>query len=185
MKTKWITSKRNSPLIFVLAAVLGLSSLHSCEDQIIPPPPEDVLSDSPGIFSEYFRVDPEGTTVYALEGKVALDFPEQSVTKPTMFILELVPLDPMEMCGSKMENCGIFLNSVDGWLKFEKSVQLKLNYCARDIKSENAVNEDSLTIFSLIPGVYKHPIGECCVDNTWDMISGCIDECGIYVVGEK
>lgn len=185
MKTKRIVAKKSSPVPLIMAAVLGLTSF-SCSESWIPCDPcEEPKNNFSGILSEDFRVDREGRIVYALEGAVVLEFPEDAVTEPTLFTLELVPLNHLEMSGYNMMNCGISLESASRKHKFEKSVLIKLNYCITDFKAGNPVDEENITIYSIIPNVSAHSIGECSVDETWDVINGCITECGFYVVGEN
>ena len=177
METKRIAPKKNNLVPVIMAAVLGLASF-SCS--------EPLLGDNENVISsEHFWVDQEGKTVYALEGIVTLEFLEGTVTEPTQFTVELFPVNHLEMSGYNMMNCGIRLESAARELKFEKSVQLKLNYCISDFKSANPHIEENLTIYNIIPNVFANSIGECSVDCTWEMICGCIDECGFYVVGEN
>ena len=113
MKTKWIVPRRSSLVPVIMAAVLGLASFSCSETRLGDPQieePETLLS---GIIAEEFWVDQEGLTVYALEGIVTLEFPEEAVTEPTLFTITLLPLDDLEMCGSNMMNCGISLECTD------------------------------------------------------------------------
>ncbi|MCK5693486.1 MAG: hypothetical protein KAI08_11565 [Bacteroidales bacterium] len=185
MKTKWIAPKKSSLVPVIMAAVLGLASFSCSESPLPALQPEDPESVLSGIITEDFWVDQEGKTVYALEGSVILEFPEETVTEPTLFTVALFPLDHVEMDGYNMMNCGISLKSADRWLRFGKSVQLKLRYCTSDFKTSTKVNEENITIYKIIPNVYAYSIGECTVDITWKMINVCINECGFYVVGEN
>lgn len=162
----------------IMAAILGIAGF-SCS--------EPMLGDSQIVHltTGDFRVDQAGAVVYALEGKVILEFPENAVSEPTLFTITTIPLDYLEMDGYNMMNCGFFLESDVPGLRFRQPVHLKLPYCLTNFKSSTTVIEEDITIFGIIPDVYASSIGECCVDCTWDMVSGCINECGIYVVGEK
>jgi hypothetical protein len=185
MKTKWIVPRKSSLVSVIMAAVLGLASFSCSESPLPSLQVEDPETDLSGILTQDFWVDREGKTVYALEENVILEFPEEAVKGPTLFTISLFPLDPLEMCGSNMMNCGISLKCADRWLRFEKSVQLKLRYCTSDFKASTPVNEKNITIYRIVPNVYAYSIGECSVDSTCEMISGCINECGFYVVGEN
>ena len=181
MKTKWIVPKANCLVTVIMAAVLGLASFGCEKEQILT---GNTLTDLSGIIKEDFWVDREGKIVYALEGSVTLEFPAEAVTEPTLFSVSLFPLSDLEMSGYNMMNCGVYLESADHELKFEKSVLLKLNYCISDFKAI-PLNEENITIYSIIPNVLAYSVGECSVDCTWEMIKGCINECGLYVVGEN
>jgi len=185
MKMKWIAPKKDSLFLIIIATVLGLTGFSCSEPRLGDPLNEGLEADISGIISEDFRVNREAKTVYALDGRVILEFPEDAVTEPTQFSVSLFPLDPTEMCGSNLMKCGISIESPDRFQGFEKSVQLKMLYCSSDFKTGVPVNEENLTLYRIVPEVFAHAIGECTVDCTWKMISGCIDQCGFYVVGEN
>ena len=178
MKTTRIALKNTRLLPLILAAVLGLASF-SCSEARLGDDPIEYANDGD------FWVDREGKVVYALEGSVILEFPEGAVTEPTLFTVESFPQDQLEMDGFNMANCGISLKSAFPGQKFAKSVHIKLLYCTTDFKAATPVNEENLTIFRILPNVFASSIGQCTVDCTWDMIYGCINECGIYSVGEN
>ena len=169
----------------IMAAVLGLASFSCSESPLPALQPEDPESVFSGIITEDFWVGPEGKIVYALEGIVTLEFPEETLTEQTLFTVSLFPLNQVYMSEYNMMNCGIHLEAAARELKFKKSVQLELNYCTSDFKSGTPVNEENITIYNLIPNVDAFSIGECSVDCTWKMICGCIDKCGFYVIGEN
>jgi hypothetical protein len=178
MNAHWIAPKKSSLVQVIMAAMLSIA-VFSCS--------EPMLGDAPieQIAMGDFWVSPEGKVVYALEGKVILDFPEEAVSEPTLFTIETMPLDNLEMKGYTMMNCGISLKSDIQGLRFREPVHLKLPYCNSDFKGSTPIIEENLAIFEIIPNVYAGSIGDCCVDCTWDIVSGFISECGFYVVGEN
>jgi hypothetical protein len=178
MKRARIALKITGLLAVILAAVLGLASF-SCSEARLGDDPLEVANDGE------FWVDQEGKIVYALEGSVILEFPEGAVTEPTLFTVASFPEDQLEMGGFNMAKCGIILKSDFPGQKFAQSVHITLPYCTSDFKSATPVNEEDLTIFRIIPNVFASSISQCTVDCTWDMIHGCIDECGIYTVGQN
>jgi len=178
MNTKWIASKKSSLVPFIMAAIMGIAG-SGCSEPMLGDPNIDHLT------TDDFWVDQGGKIVYALDGKVILEFPENSVSKRTLFTIASIPLDYLEMDDFNMMNCGISLESNVPGLRFSTPVHLKLSYCISNFKSASTVNEEDITIYGIIPDVYASSIGECCVDCIWDMVSGCINECGFYVVGEK
>jgi hypothetical protein len=176
MKTKRIVPKTNSLIPVIMAAVLGLASF-SCSEPWLGDDPIEYAIDGE------FWVDREGKVVYALEGIAILEFPEGTVTEPTLFTVSSFPLDQLEMSGFNMANCGIYLKSDFPGQKFAKSVLIKLPYCTSDFCAP--LNEENITIYRIIPNVQAYSVGECSVDCTWKMVKGCINECGFYVLGEN
>ncbi len=178
MNTHWIAPKKSSLVQVIMAAMLSMVGF-SCSEPMFGDDPVDHMN------AGDFWVGQEGKVVYALEGRVILEFPEDAVSEPTLFTIETLPLDNLEMEGYIMMNCGISLTSDIPGLRFREPVHLKLPYCKSDFKGGTPVIEEDLTIYGIIPDVYACSIGDCCVDCTWDIVSGCISECGFYVVGEK
>jgi hypothetical protein len=178
MNSKWIASKKSSLIQVIMAAALGMAGFSCTEPMLGDPQIEHPTNGD-------FWVGQEGKVVYALEGRVILEFPEEAVSEPTLFTIASFPLDNLEMDGYNMMNCGVSLTCDVPGLKFGKSVHLKLTYCSSDFKAGSPVIEEDITIYGIIPDVHAFSIGDCCVDCIWDIISGCIDECGIYVVGVK
>lgn len=178
MNRHWFAPKKSSLVQMIMAAMLGIVGAGCSEPMLGDAPIEHVAMGD-------FRVSPEGKVVYALEGRVILDFPEEAVSEPTLFTIESMPLDNVEMDGYTMMNCGISLKSDIQGLRFREPVHLKLPYCNSDFKGGTPVVEENLAIYKIIPNVYAASIEDCCVDCTWDIVSGCISECGLYVVGEK
>ena len=178
MYTKWIASNKSSLIPFIMAAILGIAG-SGCSEPMLGDSQIDYIT------TVDFWVDQAGAVVYALEGKVILEFPENAVSERTLFTVKTIPLDYLEMDGFNMMNCGISLESDEPGLRFRKPVHLKLPYCLSNFKAATPVIEEDITIYGIIPDVYASSIGECCVDCTWDIVSGCIEECGFYVVGEK
>lgn len=140
------------------------------------------------LVSEDHYVNPEGTSLIALDGAVYLDFPPGAVTSSTLFTIALVDLadHPRETYNSMAHGISI-TNSVQD-LAFGDFVDIRMNYDMESFQGSPDVSEDKLTIFKkeTIGSLSESQvsIGECCVDCSCKTVSGCISECGLYVVGE-
>ena len=185
MKTKWIASKTRSLVLVIMAAVIVLAS-HGCEKDHDPREIGKlpvIVDDSPSIESEYFWVDQGGSSVNALKGSVTLEFPKGAVTEPTQFTLKKSKLNCMDR-ETNLMNCSITLSSNSRDEFFNEPVLLKLHYCLSDFSNPNAVNEEDITIYRIETNGYAYSIGDCTADAGGKMISGYIDECGTFVLGE-
>jgi len=194
MKTNQIGLKSSGLLQLIMAAIMTLTFL-GCE--------EDISSSTerfPYLEREYnenvkiqtFKVQPEGTEVSVFGGSVLLNFPEGSVSAPTLFIITLFPIDPFDLDGINMYNKGLYL---EGDTPNQKliNVTIQVNYdldpesWKENVPDENA--EQNLTIFHVSPDIYAYQrinsVGNCCIDSECKMIKGCIKNCGYYVVGEN
>jgi hypothetical protein len=192
MKTKWIALRMPNLVPLIIASVMGLTN-YGCEEGYwddFPNEPEENFSDE-FLFghdaSESFTVFPGGSVVQILDGVVTLEFPEGAVAEPTKFTLSTSALDPDGMYEYNLMNRAISLKpelaSKSG--EFEVPVKIKMNYdesrFIRTLKSP----EDNLTIYNLNDIYYAYSIGDCCVDCECKTVDGCINQCGIFVVGEN
>lgn len=184
MKTIWISNRFSSLMHIIMAAVMVLACFECSEyDRTASIPVEDNI-----LASEDHWVYPEGMSLIALDGSVFLDFPPGVVTTPTLFTISSVALEdhPREEYNSM--NMGISItNSIED-LVFGDFVNIRMNYAMDAFQRSPEVNEDYLTIYKMeTMGTLSErleSIGECCVDCSCKTISGCISECGLYVVGE-
>lgn len=184
MKTNWISNRLCSLMFSFLTAAMVLACSGCTEYDRTPSIPfgDNILA------SEDHWVYPEGTSLIALDGSVFLDFPQGVVTTPTLFTISSVALEdhPREEYNSM--NMGISItNSIED-LVFGDFVNIRMNYAKDEFQRSPEVNEDYLTIYKMETiGTLSErleSIGQCCVDCSCKTISGCISECGLYVVGE-
>jgi len=151
MKTTRIALECSSLLPVILAGVLGLASF-SCSEVRLGDDPIEYANDGE------FWIDREGKVVYALEGKVILEFPEGAVSEPTLFTVATFPLDQLDLSGYNLANCGIYLKSAFPGQRFARAVHVKLPYCTSDFKTTTPVDEENLTIFRFVPAYLPLPL---------------------------
>lgn len=184
MKTHWISNNWSSLNYVIMAAVIMLTCFGCEQDFVHSTQPADTNI----LVSEDYWVDQEGISLIALEGYVFLEFPAGVVTSPTLFTVSLVDLEdqPNESYNSMNQGISI-INSIED-LVFGDFVNIRLNYAMESFQGSPDVNEDYLTIFKkeTIGSLSETQvsIGECCVDCSRKTVSGCISECGLYMVGE-
>ena len=184
MKKHWISNRFGS-LMYIIMAVLMLLACFACSeyDRTASIPVEDNI-----LASEDHWVYPEGTSLIALDGSVFLDFPQGVVTTPTLFTISSVSLEenPREEYNSMKMGISI-KNSVED-LVFGDFVNVRMNYAMDEFQRSAEVNEEYLTIYKMETiGTLSErleSLGQCCVDCSCKTVSGCISECGLYVVGE-
>lgn len=194
MKTKQIiSSRRLLPFFMAAALTITLGCTKDDGDSMIPGinhsspvQPGDNLKVS-------FVVQPTGTIVTAFEGAVELNFPSGAVYYPTEFTLVSCCTDNMNLNGIRIFNKGFSLEMEDGAvdLFLHEHVEVHLKY---DLTEESWLksvpeNEENLTIYKSYPNLEVcnnvQSIGDCCTDNESNIVMGCIDQCGFYVVGEN
>lgn len=186
MKTHWISIRFGSLTYVIMAAVLVLACI-GCEKDPINSDRDD--DENKILASEDHWVQPEGTSLIVLDGSVFLDFAPGAVTSPTLITIAAVAVDddPMEEYNSMDQ--GILLKSSSQDLVFENSVNVRMNYALESFQGSARIDEEQLTIYkvesvgSLLENMVS--IGQCCVDCSCKTVSGCISECGLYVVGER
>ena len=184
MKTHWISNRIGSLKYGIMVAIIMLTCF-GCEkdfERSSLPMEENILA------LEDHWVNPEGTSLIALDGSVFLEFPPGVVTSPTLFTIASVTLEdhPGEEYNSM--NIGISItNSIED-LVFGDFVNIRMNYATEAFQRSAEVNEDYLTIYKkeTIGTLSERleSIGQCCVDCSCKTVSGCLSECGLYVVGE-
>lgn len=179
-------------LTFLMAAII-LLTLTGCEKDTLLYPETAVENETEytgNVMCQTFMVYPEGSEFSAFGGSVWLKFPEGAVSVPTEFKIATFPIHHLKYEGFNMYNKGIYL---EGEKPFQDlaNIMIRLTY---DLvpknwkKSAPGPNDKNLTIYHVSPSIYDYQrinsIGDCCVDCSCTMISGCIRYCGFYVVGE-
>lgn len=187
MKTKWIALRMLNLVPWMIASVMLLTTT-CCEDLLKEPEvdlPEDFLFGY--VPPESFTVSPSGTVIHTLDGVVTLEFPIGAVTEPTSFILSTSSLDPNDEYGYNLMKRTISLKTelASKSKEFEIPVKIVMNYDESSFMRPFKSPEDNLTIYNLNDLYYAYSIGDCCVDCESKNVEGCIDQCGIFVVGEN
>ncbi len=84
---------------------------------------------------------------------------------------------------------GSVLNAADLDLHEHIEVHLKYDLTEDSWKKSSPVDEENLTIYKAYPNLEAcqkvKSIGDCCTDCDFNMVMGCIEQCGYYVVGEN
>ena len=187
MKAKWIALRLRSLVPWMIASFMVLAN-YGCEDLLSEPEvdlPEECLFGD--INSESFTVFPGGSVIQSLDGIVTLEFPKGAVTIPTKFTLSSSSLDPNDVYGYNLMNTTISLQPelASKSREFEIPVKITMNYDESRFMRSLKSPEDNLTIYNLNDIYYAYSIGDCCVDCDCKTVDGCIDQCGIFVVGEN
>lgn len=184
MKTHWILNCISS-LKYVIIAAFMMLACFGCEKDFEGsslPIETNILS------SEDHWVNPEGTSLIALDGTLYLEFPPGTVTVPTLFTIALVDVEnhPREAYNS-MDH-GISITNASQDLVFGESVNIRMNYALEAFQRSAQVDEKKLTIYKMEStgslSERQVSIGPCCVDCSCKTVEGCISESGLYVVGE-
>jgi len=199
MKTSYIASKTSILQPLIVAVIFILLTL-GCEEpdyimksRLLHFDTQESNIESPW-YDTTFVVDPSGTHIIALDGKVELRFVEGAVLLPTEFYI--MP-DNSVWPESKVPNFqiwGIGLYGMSEDSTFHNKVRIWMTYDQFPIGTEVMLKEDNLTIYTFCPNiktdtgvVYR---GFCSIDNcsmsfSNKRISGYISGCGYYRVGEK
>lgn len=193
MKTNWIALKKGSLLPVIVAAVTTLTII-SCEEDPLLINEENTVPEaqySGNILDATFSVNPEGNVVELFNGLISLEFPEGAVTEPTEFTMVSFPLHHLDLDGHNLYNRGFSLTGDLMDSRFISSIRIRVRF---DLAEKNwlksvPVNPEELNIYNISPFgcAIKRvtSIGDCCTDLSCNMVSGCISQCGSYVVGEN
>lgn len=129
-------------------------------------------------------VEPTGTTVTLFDETVTLEFPGGTVFFPTAFTLKSIPLAREHMKNTNIMSRAISIESSLPEHNLNNEISVKLIYNLNQFLDGTPVNKESLSIYNILDDFCNYEsIGECCVDASCSMIMGCIDKCGLFVVG--
>jgi hypothetical protein len=188
MKTPCIASK-NFHHRFLLIAVIVAFTCLGCEKENPIPELVDAPEAIEGVVTEYFRVLPAGNTVHLFGGSVMLDFPPGTLASPTRFSVVSFPLDDLRLRENNLMLRGFSMTNITNDNKFEKPVKIFIRYDLAEYNDCCPEDENNLTIYRFYGDMFAFHkiecIGECCVDCSCKIISGCIYECGSYTVGQN
>jgi hypothetical protein len=193
MKTKRIASVTGGLLRFLVAALVLLATTGCEEEPPIPPEefPKPEALNSGHIITQSFWVYPEGGTIDLFEGAMEIVIPRGAVSSSTEFTLSIFPIHYLDLDGYNLYNRGFYLEGDSPEQMFPDGITLKIRYDMVEASwlKDLPANERNLQIYRGSPTVYFDrrfdAVGECCVDCNCNMVIGCVDKCGFYVVGEK
>jgi hypothetical protein len=188
MKTSYIASKTGSFPFLIMAVIFILFTL-GCEeaDYIINTRGLNFDTQESNINSPWhdttFVVDPSGTHIIALDGKVELGFFEEAVLLPTEFSISSWPTTDMDT-SLYLQTWGLQLDGSSEECTFCTKVGLWMTYDQFQLPKAAMLKEDNLTIYCYSDTGFVS-IGNCSKNFLNQKISGYIDGCGYYVVGGK
>lgn len=181
MKTRFKILKKG-PLLPLLALSILALTLMGCTEKV-EGDPMPYLGD---VRTETFLVEPGGTTITLFDETVELEFPGGTVFVPTMFTLKSIPLAKEHMKNINIMSRGFSIESSLPEHNLNKAINVKLIYNLNQFLDGTPVSKENLSIYNIMDDFCNYEsIGECCVDASCNMILGCIDKCGFYVVGAK
>lgn len=189
MKANRTTSENANRFILIIAVILTFACT-GCSENPIGNPVEEEASDLQGsIVTEYFKVSPAGTTVHAFGGDVMLEFSKGTIPTSTRFSIVSFPLEHLDLHGENVMLRAFALKNVTNKNEFEKPVKIIMRYDLCDYNVCQPGEESDLAIFKFIGDMHAfheiQALGECIMDCSCKTVMGCLDECGIYIVGEK
>ncbi|MEN8229456.1 MAG: hypothetical protein ABFS38_14955 [Bacteroidota bacterium] len=191
MKTQRISSNNNSHYYLLIMAVVTVFTCIGCSEPLpmTSQPAEDELFLTGEIISENFRILPSGATVNVLNGSVILEFAAGTVATPTRFTIVSFPLDHHGLEKYNKMKRGISITNVSNDNKIEIPIKITMRYDLVNFNNNQPDDESDLSIYKLFGDMHAYhkieSIGECCVNCSCKTISGCIDECGSFVVAEN
>ena len=175
---------------FMVIMVMLTVTFTSCSENPPGSPADDEVSyDNGNIITEFFKVYPGGTTIHAFGGDVILDFPRGSLPTTTRYSIVSFPLEQLEIGGHNLMMRAISLTNVTNKNVFAYPVKVMMRYDLCKFNKCQPGDESHIAIYRFYGDVHAfHKLefmGECCVDCSCKTVSGCIDECGTYVLVEK
>ena len=174
--------------LFLSAAVFILTCLGCSEDPSFIPADVNVESLNDEITTEYVWVRPSGSAVHALDGSVMLEFPPGAVATPTRYKIVSFPVDHELPEGLNLMLRVINLENITNKNQMQHPVTFTIRYDLCEYKECSPDEDGCVSIYEFLGDRYAfhgiRSIGECCMDCSVKTVSGCIQECGSFVVCE-
>jgi len=173
------------PVIMMILAVTCTSCSENLPGNGID---EEVTYENGNIITEFFKVYPGGTTIHAFGGDVILDFPRGTVPTMTRYSIVSFPLEQLEMRGNNVMMRAFSLTNITNQNTFANPVEVIMRYDLCKFNMCQPGEESDLAIFQYIGDRHAfhkiEALGECCMNCSCKTVSGCIDECGSFVLVE-
>jgi hypothetical protein len=193
MKTICMASKTGR-LPSLIVAVIFVLFTFSCEEadytikSQVPDFDPQESNEAASWQDTTFVVDPSGTHIIALDGKVELRIFEGADLLPTGFSISSFSTVGWDSLGLNLQKWGMILESSSEERTFYNKVRIWMTYDLFQ-RTVATLKEENLTIYGLVPNIISstgfESIGNCFKDFTYQKIRGYIKGCGYYVVGEK
>jgi len=146
---------------------------------------------SGNIMTQSFWVNPEGGPVNLFDGDLEIIIPKGVVSSSTELTMATFPVHHLDFDGYNMYIRGFSLTGNSPQQMFPNGITLRIRYDLEEEywKKNLPADEEDLLIYWVSPlsGSYERviPFKYCCVNCECNIIKGCIEKCGFYVVGEK
>ena len=195
MKTKRIRLKISGLILLTMAALMTLTILGCEEEDEFDGSGTSLIIETeyPGfVTTQAFKVLPEGTEASVFGGSVVLNFPEGSVSAPTLFIIGMLSTDQLDVDGINMYDTGFYLEGDSPYQPLHGvTIQIKydLEPGSWKINPPEEEAEQDLKLYFVYPDFEAYqgmqPMRDCCVDSESKVINSGINNCGYFLVGEK
>lgn len=176
--------------LFIVAIIMASFCWGCSED--LPSINEDSVKEalkSGEITTEYVRVRSIGTVVHALDGGLILEFPPGTVPTPTRYKIVSFPIEYLLPEGTNVMMRAITITNITNESKMAHPVKFIMRYDLCRFNECQPHDKSDLAVYHLLGDRHAfHGVkstGECCMDCSCKTISGCIQECGTYVVCEN
>lgn len=188
MKATCVTSVIANCFFPVIMMILTVTCTSCSENPPGIPSDDEVSYDNGEIITEFFKVYPSGTTIHAFGGDVILDFPPGSVPTTTRYSIVSFPLEQLDLQGNNLMMRAITLTNVTNENAFANPIAVMMRYDLCKFNMCEPGDESQIAIYRFRGNLHAfhkvEPIGECCMDCSCKTVSGCIDECGTFVIVE-
>lgn len=189
MKATWTTSEHAHRFLLLMAVILTFACTGCSENPPGSPADEEISYDKKSVITEFFIVSPQGTTIHAFGGDVILDFLPGTVPTKTHYSIVSFPLEHLDLRGHNLMLRAISLTNITNENAFKYPVKVIMRYDLCEFNVCEPGNGSQIAIYRLrgnMDAFHKiEAMGECCTDCSCKTVSGCIEECGSFVLVEK
>ena len=189
MKAKRNISKIVYRLCLSFAVILSLACTSCSENPLGSIIEEEVLDYNGNIITEFFKVQPAGSTIHAFGGDVILDFPRGTLPTPTRYKIVSFPIEHLDLKGNNVMMRAFSLENVTNKSEFSQPVTILIRYDLCGFNMCQPGENSDMAIFKYLGDQYAfhklEELGECCMNCSCKTVMTCIEECGAYIVVEK
>ena len=188
MQAKWILAENGCRFLLFIAVILPLAFTSCSENPAGIPIEEEISYDNGKVITEYFIVHPIGTIIHAFGGDIILDFPRGTVPTETRYSIVSFPIDQLDLRGNNLMMRAISLTNVMNENTFAIPVKVMMRYDLCEYNMCEPGDESQIAIYRFRGDIHAfhkvEAMGECCMDCSCKTVTGCIDECGSFVLVE-
>ena len=188
MKATFTKSVTANCFLLVIMLILTITCTSCSENSPWNGTDVEVSYDNGNIITEYFKVYSTGTTIHAFGGDVILDFPPGTVPTTTRYSIVSFPLEQLDLRGNNLMMRAISLTNVMNENTFAIPVKVMMRYDLCEYNMCEPGDESQIAIYRFRGDIHAfhkvEAMGECCMDCSCKTVTGCIDECGSFVLVE-